>query len=382
METGKERLFRVIGDVGSDLVDTAENKVFPRSAGRRLLPAAACLAVLVGLTCLALPYLQQTPQQEPAATEAPPSLEQTTELPADETQLPQTEEDQNRKQQQDAAVPVQPKEQLVFWDTIYYVEAVYTPEQAEMAAGDYLGTVQAADDETLVGAPVYMRLASATRADSKEREVPLEIFVQDGAQYLYCLTYYAPSGPIMDYRTAADLWSLGEPDYLASALLTPLEQCFYGGETPLEYRDAGELTPEQLLRLFLATLQAERLLDQRTGDLDRYLWYDGSEYVIPTTDIRRQLNRYLDGYDWRPEELPGYRADLEAVVLEQLAVDLTPEAVYVVLDPESSALDAENRTLTLVGDRYQDVRLAGRRCYQLRFTDNGCILEAVYTLKD
>ena len=62
METGKERLFRVIGDVGSDLVDTAENKVFPRSAGRRLLPAAACLAVLVGLTCLALPYLQQTPQ--------------------------------------------------------------------------------------------------------------------------------------------------------------------------------------------------------------------------------------------------------------------------------------------------------------------------------
>lgn len=381
METGKERLFRVIGDVGSDLVDTAETKVFARSAGRRFLPTVACLAVLASLTCLALPYLQSSPQ-EPTDMSAPPtSVEQMAEQPAEEIQPSLEEQDQNQTEY--AVEPVQSKEQLVFWDTIYYVEAVYLPEQAELATGDYLGTVQQADDESLVGAPVYMRLASATRSDSKEREVPLEIFVQTGERYLYCLTYYAPAEPVLDYRTVADMWSADELDYMASALVTPLEQCFYGGQMMLNYRNAEELTPEQLLRMFLATLQAERLLDRRTEDLDRYLWYDDAcqTFVIPVSDIRRQLDRYLEGYDWQPEQLPGYLADLETVELESLAVELAPE-IYVRLDPTQCTLDAENRTVTLVGERYQDMELQDRRCYQICFTDNGCILEAAYTLED
>ena len=63
MEAGNERLFRVLGDVGSDLIATAEQKVFARNPWRQIIPVAACLLAVVGLSLAAAPrFLVQQPQ--------------------------------------------------------------------------------------------------------------------------------------------------------------------------------------------------------------------------------------------------------------------------------------------------------------------------------
>lgn len=195
MEAKNERLFRVMGDVGSDLIANAEQKTFPRSIRQKLLPVAACLALLLGLGYLARPYL--IVQQPPAAVEAPTA--QPEELPPVEP--PVTPE----VVVPGPIEPAQPREQLVFWDTVYYVEAHYAAEQAEPLLDGCLGWVEEADDPANDGAPVYRRRDSAVKADSMGREVPLEIFVKTGDTYLYCLTYYDTSLPLLEFEAVQAL---------------------------------------------------------------------------------------------------------------------------------------------------------------------------------
>lgn len=62
--------------VGPDLIDLAEHMVFHKSTGRRLLPVAACLAVLLGLTAVVLRFLPAAGPEpaplSPGQTEAAP----------------------------------------------------------------------------------------------------------------------------------------------------------------------------------------------------------------------------------------------------------------------------------------------------------------------
>ena len=55
-EEKQERLFRALGDVGSDLIDMAEKQTFAPSHWRKWGSLAACLAVILCLSVLALPY--------------------------------------------------------------------------------------------------------------------------------------------------------------------------------------------------------------------------------------------------------------------------------------------------------------------------------------
>ena len=52
----KETLFRAIGDVGGDLIHMAETRTFHSSPWRRWGALAACLALVLCVSAIALPY--------------------------------------------------------------------------------------------------------------------------------------------------------------------------------------------------------------------------------------------------------------------------------------------------------------------------------------
>lgn len=373
METGSERLFRVLGDVGGDLIATAERKAFARSRWQKWLPVAACLVLLVGMGYFALPHLT-------AETESCPAEQPETAAPQVPAQTPETESDRTEATPSEnkttggsegfgEAKPIQSGAQLVFWDTIYYVEAVYEAEQAVALTDGWLGQVEAADDETLVGAEVFLRRDAATRPDSKEREVPLEIFVYSGGKYLYCLTYYDTDEPLLEWLAVQTRWYYGRLDELVETFVTPLEPYLSG-------RNWNEADGDDLLTVFLATLELERAVGRRTADLDKYQWYDGEVYVIPEADLQRQLDKYLDSYIWKPETMAQYDTQRQAVVLQTLTVEgASNHALRIV--PERCTLDEEQRKLTLVVQRYRGQALLDEWVCRIRFDADRCVYEFV-----
>ena len=50
-------LYEAMGRIGADLVEVAEKHPFPKSPWRRILPLAACLAVVLGLTPVSYTHL-------------------------------------------------------------------------------------------------------------------------------------------------------------------------------------------------------------------------------------------------------------------------------------------------------------------------------------
>ena len=91
-----EQVLRAMNNIGDDLVDMAEQRMFPRGRWQRLLPVAACLALLVG-TAAALRQLiplpvqpestQETVLESPAET---PALKSPAEQPALKEAFPYT----------------------------------------------------------------------------------------------------------------------------------------------------------------------------------------------------------------------------------------------------------------------------------------------------
>lgn len=349
METGKERLLRVIGDVGSDLIATAEQKVFAKSPWRTWLPAVACAALVLGMGYYALPYL--TVREEACPAEPPQSVETVTQAEGDKYSPPV-----NGGMADIATEAVNGKEQLVFLDTLYYVEAVYEAETAIGLSDGYLGNVTDADDENLIGAEVFLRRDAATKTDYKEREVPLEILVFNGESYLYCLTYYETTGPLLEWMAVQSRWYSGRLDALA--------ETFAMAAAP-DFDTAADMTREELLRFFLMTLELERSAGRRTEDLNRYLWYNGKSYTIPYADVVRQLDKYLDDFTALPETL----------TVEMLSLELEQEDWSIV--PEQCRLDEEAKTLTLVLQRDDAIKR-----YVVRFEDNRCVFEQIQTITE
>ena len=381
MEAGNERLFRVLGDVGSDLIATAEQRVFVRSPWRRMLPAVACLLVVAGLSLAAAPYFltQKEAAVPPAEAEVYEEAAPVTEEPA----LPGTAEEP--KKTQNAAVDsarITPKEQLVFWDVVYYVEAKYTLDEAAELLGEELGTVETADQEELAGAAVYMKQNAETRPDGKERPVPLEIFVEVEEGYLYCLTYYLSHEPLLEWEAVFYRWHAGKLDELVHTFVEPMEMSFCNVEYNLHTGETA-LIPEQQLCLFLDLLQMEQQSGTRTADLNAYLWQTESGYAIPVEDIRKQLSRYLDDFHWNPEQLPGYDPAFNAVLLEDLTPEVSAEDQpysYLQIEPNGCSLDEENRKLVLTVHRYSGEELLAERQYQICFTAGRVVYEFIHTV--
>jgi len=373
MDSGNERLFRVLSDVGSDLIATAEQRTFARSPWQRILPAAACLLLVGGLALAAAPYFVARPETAyaPAAPTADAVVE---ESKPEEVIIPEAVEEYAAvpEVQNEAAMgPVGAREQLVFWDTVYYVEALYTKEEASLLLGVELGTVETADKEENLGATVYTKQDAETREDHKERQVPLEIFVEHELGYLYCLTYYLSDDPLMEWEAVYSRYYAGKLDEL-------MERFVYGFErsSELEYgndQNTGvDLSVESLLAFFKSTLEMEKNFGTRTDDLNDYLWKSDSGYVIPTGDIRRQLDKYLDGYTWDPRTLAEYDPSREALVLETLTVEADETGFEVI--PELCSLDEESRVLRLVVSRQAE---GIQRTYHIRFEPGRVVYEQI-----
>lgn len=328
LDERQERLFRVIGGVGGDLIDAAEKRQFAVSLWRKWLPIAACMALLVGMTAWVLPQFrvkEEAPAQMETAEETAP-VTQTGEEFVPENQEEMAAEEYLFVWSEEATAP---KERLIINGTIYYPEAVYDPIHAEL--GEWVGSVE--------GAGVYA--AGENWKETKQGiEMPLEIFVAQEDGYRYCLTYYAWDGPAYTLEEARALEDL-TVFTIGTAFATP----------------ARDLTVENLVKFFLESLELERQAGRRTVDLDNYLWYDEQKeaYVIPVEDVAAQLDRYLDSWQWPELE------EHEAIVLE----DLDPpyrqaeEIQASVFGPE---------TLTLLTDRY---------CYTIRFTEDRCLYDII-----
>ena len=381
METGNERLFRVLGDVGSDLIATAERKTFAISPWRRILPVAACLVAAIGLTVWGAPYFVR--QTQPAASA--PVAEETVEeaapmesvMDAEPQQVPEqppTAEVQNEA----ARTNILPKGQLVFWDTVYYVEAKYTLDEAAELLGAGLGTVETADQEALVGANVYTKQSAEVRTDDQERPVPLEIFVElePGEGYLYCLTYYLEDGPLLEWEAVQARCYAGKVDELAKLFVFGLERntVLTGGYAD-SHITADDLTAEQLLAFFQTTLEMEKYFGTRTDDLNNYCWKAEDGYVIPVEDIRRQLDKYLVGYIWQPELLPGYDPGVKAVKLEILAPETADVALQVI--PEQCSLDEQSKILYLTVMQDTGSGAGMQRMYYIGFRADRVVYEQI-----
>jgi len=376
METGNERLLRVLGDVGSDLIATAEQKTFAISPWRRILPAAACLALAVGLTMAAAPYFMVRPEtaSAPAAPTADAVVEESM---SEEAAVPEETMVEHaavpEAQNEAAGIQAQAKEQLVFWDTVYYVEALYTREEAVLLLGAELGAVETAEKEENLGATVYMKQDAETREDylDKGRQVPLEIFVEHELGYLYCLTYYLSDEPLMEWEAVYSRYHAGKLDEL-------MERFVFGFErsSELEYENPQntgvDLSVEALLAFFQTTLEMEKQFGTRTDDLNSYLWKTDAGYVVPTVDVRRQLSKYLDAYTWDPRALPEYDSAQEAVILKTLTPEIHETDVAVV--PELCSMEEENRILRLVVSRQEE---GTQRIYQIRFDPDRVVYEQI-----
>lgn len=347
LDARRERLFRAIGGVGGDLIDAAEKRSFQPGRWRRYGPVAAALALLVGLGWLTLPYFSPEELPEPPAAVTPAEPETVEKPPA----VPDVEQEQVIVEEEGKS-----RQELVFRDLVYYVEAQYAATEAEASLGELLGTVQQADTPALVGAAVYGRRDAATREDSSGRQLPLEIFVENQEGYLYCLTYYYSERPLMTWEEARELWQRGDLDTLARRLVLVPELAEAYGVASW----SGEaLTPEEQVAFFRVTLQMERQQGLRSEDLIRYLWKQDSGYVVPVSDIRQQLERYLDAFVWTPEALPGYNAESDAVLFPALALCSDGQMEQYPLPAVTGALDEDEQTLTL--------RLATGRSYTIAF---------------
>ena len=142
-------------------------------------------------------------------------------------------------------------------------------------------------------------------------------------------------------------------------------------------RKAAALSAEELLQMFLLSLELERLAGNRTEDLNRYLWLEKEEYVIPVADVTRQLNRYLQGYDFQPVLCSAYDPQRHALVLP----DLTPRESQGVLRLVGEAkLNLAGQTMELQVGRYADETgdiLLELRYYEIGLTKSGCIFRCI-----
>lgn len=357
IEERRERLFRTMGDVGGDLIDTAEKRRFEMSLWRKWLPIAASLMLLVGLGLLVVPMFQST-----AETEAVQTVETTEAAESTPEEMLQDSESglENREPAADQQAAASGLERLVVQGMIYYVQAHYSAEHAEL--GTYLGTVTKADDPALVGAAVY------GGGEPKEGQtLPLVIFVEYDGGYLYCLTYYAWDGPLFTAQDVREYWNIGKWDRLTQLFAVP----------ELTFTEAGALSAEELVEFFLMTIQMEQKAGRRTEDLNRFLWSRQDVYVIPLEDVRAQLDRYLEGYVLEPEALTQYDRELDALILPSL--QCTEKQVYLMPEQETS-YDSENDVLTLVVSAYEEESGANRlftRVYTIRFTEDRCCFESI-----
>ena len=374
-EEKQERLFRAIGDVGGDLVDLAEKQTFAPSPWRKWGSLAACLAVLLCLGALAMPYfpmgcgssssdgganLSSGSAMQDAAAETEAAVD---EAPAADE--PETAESPAEAGKDYGTPGVQPtaREQLIFRNTVYYLEAVYSDAEGEAVLGEYLGTVEDGDRPEWTGCPVY----SYHSYDKDQTEAPVDILVEVADGYLYCVTYQLQASAPFDLADTLYLLEHGGETIVAQQYAAVLEAADF------IFDDPSELSADQLAEFFLLTLQMEREAGIRTADLDKYLWYDGRNqcYEVPAEDAARQLDRYLAGYARDFGEASAWDPEREALVFDNLTVPVCEDPLNLF------AWDYQSGVLSLTVERVREGDMVYLHLYILEFTDDACLFRSI-----
>lgn len=323
----QEKLFRAIGEVGGDLVDMAEKRTFAPSPWRKWGTMAACLAVVLSLTMLALPYFPAgcgssganetaTPTAQPeaavdsAAGEPNLGLEDALNAPAEpEETAPETPASEGQKE---GLVNAQLRSRVVFRHTYYYVlpaSFVAHPELPEYL-GDALETVAEAEDASLVGCQVY-RVEGAREFDNHSVDglsVPEEIWIETDEGFFYAITLNEKTVARYTLEDAVQAVLEGDDHWLLEIFVMPV----YNMDS---FADASELTGDQLNQMLMLTRS------MNTGIAPDNLWTEmtedgGVRYVIPVTEAVWRLSRILEGYLYTPEETEAYDAQQGALVFD------------------------------------------------------------------
>ena len=328
----KEMLFEALSEVGDDLIVMAEHKRFT-SPWRKWGQTAAVLAVVVCLGVLALPYF---PMGCGSSVETAESTAQVTEsLTADlEYAMEENEEvceeecieeaaieesDTIADARQDAGAEPQEAEEggqilraepltkIICRGTYFYL----MPEDFVTGVpplGEELGTVESYEDLSLAGCTVYTVPYSAWFGNHAVNGQPVtqQIYLRTISGYRYGFTYnekIVSRYTMDDVRTAVNKENY---DWLADTFVQPLE--IAGG---VQFTDVTELSSEELNTIFLASTA------MNTGVVVFDQWIDEKEgtYVVPISDVRWRLSRFLDeGYVYEPEKTGFYDEVRDAMV--------------------------------------------------------------------
>lgn len=364
----QDKIMDALTDIGDDLLLMAHTRRFVNH-WRRWLRTAVCLALVICLTALALPYLPigcgSSSSGNTTETAMPPEAAQDAvveEAPAEAEEIPETEDavsEETAPEDTDPAEGEAPKQndngtaqalcQLVVRSTIYYLdESVVLPGETPANLGEYIGDVTAADDAALVGckanAVSYTAWYSSHSVDGQS--VPAEIYVNGPDGWVYART---SNEKVLSRYTAEDVTaakSSGDDLWLLSTFITPLES------RNITLADAYTDNSEVLNALFLASLS----MNSGTDLSQLWMQEDGSILVCPA-DIERRLAKFLDDFTYAPAETAAW--DAASGMLRFSAEDLYPEAPVLTLEQVSA-----DGNLVSLQVRRSD---GSQRLYRLRF---------------
>ena len=303
-------MIRALNDIGDDLLHMAAYRTFP-NPWRKWLSTAACIALVICLATVALPYFpigcgaskseapaaSQETMEEPATEEA--ILDEA--IPEEEPMEPPMEEPAEEPAA-DASHDVTGTDMVVYGGTYYYLNYdIVLPGQTPANLGEALGVTETANRDDLVGCKVYAVQYATWYGNHAVNgvSVPNQIYVETADGFVYGMTY---NEKIVSRYTADDVQAAltkGDHDWILYTFARPLEM--FGVTTIAE----GQASNEQMNRLFLASL------DMNTGVtiLDQWNWEQGK--YVPAEDVRWRLERFLDHVDYDAPDNGIYLPDAD-----------------------------------------------------------------------
>ena len=312
-----ENLFLALGEVGGDLVELAERGTFRPNLWRRWGAVAACMALLIGLASWALPkFSGGAGILNGAASES-------------------------------AVIPEAPTEMVRFRYTYYYLDEELLEAPDDLST--MLGVVEAADDETMIDCPVYLRAGATEYTNHSVHGLTVfdQIYVQLPEGYVLATTYNEKSLSRYGYDDVVQAVESGDTAWVVESFAAPLIR--YAPEVIFETPEM--LNSEQLNLLFLASTQLNTGVDVS----QQWLSADGSRYVVPTADVRWRLDRFLTEYEYWPSQTRDYVAGADAL---EFSADRLRQEQPLYLALTNSALLPDSSTVILTVTQYADENLA------------------------
>ena len=376
----KEMLFDALSEVGDDLVIMAEQKRFV-SPWRKWGQTAAVLAVVVCLGVLALPYFPMgcgnsaeraettamtspAPDMETEECVVEESLEETAEVTEEEGEVYDGAGETEDPEAQAKVEKAEPLTKIICRGTYYYL----MPEDFVTGVpplGEELGTVESYEDLSLAGCTVYTVPYSTWFGNHAVNGQPVTqlIYIRTLSGYRYGFTN---NEKVVSRYTMNDVRQAIEKDdmkWLADTFVQPIEVA--GG---VDFSEISELSSEELNTMFLASTV------MNTGTVVSDQWMNEKEgtYVVPISDVRWRLDRFLDaGYVYEPEKTDFYDDARRAMVcpIEKVVYDTLNITVHA-----AEILD-ENRLFLLIS--LPDQKGVTKE-YIIRFDDDSWRYETIH----